>query len=171
MCGRACHCIHLAHLHEWDFSIPPLPKFLRNFYPQAIFAERSLGEPMCLCKYTFRNKTGNQKKKKLYGIKQYFESSRASGVVDLCSPKTFSFLPTSAGNAQAQLHFRDDQQRAFGISNISNCFIYGDFTHLYKVKNELRVKTGRNSTLHFIVIFTKRGLRFLFLLNLQEDST
>ena len=26
MCGRACHCIHLAHLHEWDFSIPPLPK-------------------------------------------------------------------------------------------------------------------------------------------------
>ena len=28
---------------------------------------------------------------------------------------------TSAGNAQAQLHFRDDQQRAFGISNISNC--------------------------------------------------
>ena len=27
----------------------------------------------------------------------------------------------SAGNAQAQLHFRDDQQRAFGISNISSC--------------------------------------------------
>ena len=27
---------------------------------------------------------------------------------------------TSAGNAQAQLHFRDDQQRASGISNISN---------------------------------------------------
>ena len=27
---------------------------------------------------------------------------------------------TSAGNAQAQLHFRDDQQSAFGISNISN---------------------------------------------------
>ena len=27
---------------------------------------------------------------------------------------------TSVGNAQAQLHFRDDQQRAFGISNISN---------------------------------------------------
>ena len=29
---------------------------------------------------------------------------------------------TSAGNAQAQLHFRDDQQRAFGISNISNSY-------------------------------------------------
>ena len=28
-------------------------------------------------------------------------------------------IGTSAGNAQAQLHFRDDQQRAFGISNIS----------------------------------------------------
>ena len=28
---------------------------------------------------------------------------------------------TSAGNAQAQLHFRDDQQRVFGISNICNC--------------------------------------------------
>ena len=28
---------------------------------------------------------------------------------------------TSAGNTQAQLHFRDDQQRAFGISNLSNC--------------------------------------------------
>ena len=27
---------------------------------------------------------------------------------------------TSTGNAQAQLHFWDDQQRAFGISNISN---------------------------------------------------
>ena len=27
---------------------------------------------------------------------------------------------TSAGNVQSQLHFRDDQQRAFGISNISN---------------------------------------------------
>ena len=27
---------------------------------------------------------------------------------------------TSASNAQSQLHFRDDQQRAFGISNISN---------------------------------------------------
>ena len=24
--------------------------------------ERSLGEPMCLCKYAIRNKTGNQKK-------------------------------------------------------------------------------------------------------------
>ena len=31
---------------------------------------------------------------------------------------------TSAGNAQAQLHFRDDQQRAFGISNISNYMVY-----------------------------------------------
>ena len=30
---------------------------------------------------------------------------------------------TFAGNAQAQLHFRDDQQRAFGISNISNCLM------------------------------------------------
>ena len=29
----------------------------------------------------------------------------------------------SAGNAQAQLHFRDDQQRAFGISNISNSIV------------------------------------------------
>ena len=27
---------------------------------------------------------------------------------------------TSAGKAQAQLHFQDDQQRAFGISSISN---------------------------------------------------
>ena len=27
---------------------------------------------------------------------------------------------TSVGNTQVQLHFRDDQQRAFGISNISN---------------------------------------------------
>ena len=27
MCGRACHCIHLAHLYEWDFSIPPIPFF------------------------------------------------------------------------------------------------------------------------------------------------
>ena len=33
------------------------------------------------------------------------------------------FLLTSTGNAQAQLHFRDDQQRAFGISNISNSTI------------------------------------------------
>ena len=33
------------------------------------------------------------------------------------------FLPTFAGNAQAQLHFWDDQQRAFGISNISNCVV------------------------------------------------
>ena len=41
-----------------------------------------------------------------------------------------NFFPTSAGNAQAQLHFagnaqaqlnfRDDQQRAFGMNNISN---------------------------------------------------
>ena len=37
---------------------------------------------------------------------------------------------TSAGNAQAQLHFRDDQQRAFGISNISN-------SHLIALKCEL----------------------------------
>ena len=44
MCGRACHCIHLAHLHEWDFSIPPLPNSLwtsgsfhpRIFFPQAL---------------------------------------------------------------------------------------------------------------------------------------
>ena len=27
---------------------------------------------------------------------------------------------TSASNTQAQLHFRDDQQRTFGVSNISN---------------------------------------------------
>ena len=42
-----------------------------------------------------------------------------------------TILPTSAGNAQAQLHFcgnaqaqlhfQDNQQRAFGISNISSC--------------------------------------------------
>ena len=31
MCGRACHCIHLAHLHEWDFSIPPLPSNYSSF--------------------------------------------------------------------------------------------------------------------------------------------
>ena len=31
---------------------------------------------------------------------------------------------TSAGNAQAQLHYRDDQQRAFGISDISNCVLH-----------------------------------------------
>ena len=31
MCGRACHCIHLAHLHEWDFSIPPLPVLCTRF--------------------------------------------------------------------------------------------------------------------------------------------
>ena len=30
---------------------------------------------------------------------------------------------TFACNAQVQLHFRDDQQRAFGISNISNLVI------------------------------------------------
>ena len=35
---------------------------------------------------------------------------------------------TSVGNAQAQLHFQDDQQRAFGISNISNCF---EIPHLW----------------------------------------
>ena len=32
---------------------------------------------------------------------------------------------TFAGNVQAQLHFRDDQQRAFGISNISNWYMNG----------------------------------------------
>ena len=32
---------------------------------------------------------------------------------------------TSAGKAQPQLHFRDDQQRAFGISNISNSAVAG----------------------------------------------
>ena len=32
MCGRACLCIHLAHLHEWDFSIPPLPKSDSSFF-------------------------------------------------------------------------------------------------------------------------------------------
>ena len=31
---------------------------------------------------------------------------------------------TSAGNAQAQLHFQDDQQRAFGISNLSNWILF-----------------------------------------------
>ena len=36
----------------------------------AVLEERSFGEPMCLCKYAIRNKTGNQKKN-LYGIKQY----------------------------------------------------------------------------------------------------
>ena len=35
---------------------------------------------------------------------------------------------TFAGNAQAQLHFRDDQQRAFGISNISNSWGRGVLT-------------------------------------------
>ena len=49
------------------------PKFLRNFYPQTIFAN--------------------------------FTRKRSC---------------TSVGNVQAQLHFRDDQQRSFGISNISN---------------------------------------------------
>ena len=41
---------------------------------------------------------------------------------------------TSAGNAQAQLHFRDDQQRAFGISNISNfikaCIAFLTWTYI-----------------------------------------
>ena len=31
---------------------------------------------------------------------------------------------TSVGNAQAQLHFRDNQQRAFGVSNITDYNLY-----------------------------------------------
>ena len=42
---------------------------------------------------------------------------------------------TSAGNAQAQLHFRDDQQRAFGMSNISH---WKRFIKLFKLP------TGKN---------------------------
>ena len=37
---------------------------------------------------------------------------------------------TSAGNAQAQLHLLDDQQRAFGINNISN---YVDRVCMYSI--------------------------------------
>ena len=43
------------------------------------------------------------------------------------------FLPTYAGNAQAQLHFQDDQQRAFGISNISNSNNKEINTHIFKL--------------------------------------
>ena len=37
-------------------------------------------------------------------------------------------MPTSEVNMQAQLYFRDDQQRMFGISNISNYFQAGLLT-------------------------------------------
>ena len=40
---------------------------------------------------------------------------------------------TSAGNAQAQLHFQDDQQRAFGISNISNYAVIWALDHYPQV--------------------------------------
>ena len=40
---------------------------------------------------------------------------------------------TSAGNEQAQLHFRDDQQRAFGISNISHSYLPLQFALIYTV--------------------------------------
>ena len=50
-----------------------------------------------------------------------------SGTWSILFPQNFyeiftrkQFLPTSAGSAQAQLHFQDDQQRVFRISNISN---------------------------------------------------
>ena len=40
---------------------------------------------------------------------------------NLCGQRASAVALLHPGNAQAQLHFRDDQQRAFGISNISNC--------------------------------------------------
>ena len=52
-------------------------------------------------------------------------------------PVTRKRICTFAGNAQAQLHFRDDHQRAFGISNISNWSdimkITGKFSHYWKI--------------------------------------
>ena len=60
---------------------------------------------------------------------------------------------TTAGNAQAQLHFRDDQQRAFGISNISN----SDHTWIhYSLSQELTV--WLLETLHFQVMLLKFGI-------------
>ena len=47
---------------------------------------------------------------------------------------------TSAGNAQAQLHFRDDQQRAFGISNISNWFKIWDRVNFECIKCKTELK-------------------------------
>ena len=39
---RACHCIHLAHLHEWDFSVPPLPKLYWPRYFVIVWSVYSL---------------------------------------------------------------------------------------------------------------------------------
>ena len=53
MCGRACHCIHLAHLHEWDFSIPPLPNFVtlsQQYYVNWVvchYSEKEMGTSGC----------------------------------------------------------------------------------------------------------------------------
>ena len=47
---------------------------------------------------------------------------------------------TSAGNAQAQIHFRDDQQRAFGISNISNWYLLPLFILAAKCPHSLGPK-------------------------------
>ena len=41
---------------------------------------------------------------------------------------------SSASNAQAQLHFRDDQQRAFGISNISNSLLINHHNQIASFK-------------------------------------
>ena len=53
------------------------------------------------------------------------------------------FFPTSAGNVQAQLHFQDDQQRVFGISNISNCiamYINTNSMWLQKCDDLIKIK-------------------------------
>ena len=64
-------------------------------------------------------------------------------------------FPTSASNAQAQLHFSDDQQRAFGISNISNWFTC---TLRQTLRIRLQAGAARNTILHL-------------LFNLSNDST
>ena len=49
----------ISHLDDENiFSSCVLHKAQRTY----VIIERSFGEPMCLCKYAIRNKTGNQKK-------------------------------------------------------------------------------------------------------------
>ena len=99
VCARRYWCVKCMNLQREEILMRQLQMLL---FPNALCC--SLYESNCVCVVT-----------KIFKI--FLPANNFCQLLRVTRRRSC----TSAGNPQAQLHFRDDQQRAFGISNISNC--------------------------------------------------
>ena len=112
---------------------------------------------MCLCKYAIRNQTGNQKKNCTEQSNPY-ESSRASGVVDLCSPKTFSII-------FKYIHLftiTNGQTYDFILFHFISLLFGNAQVTIYKDKNTVHIQKVKNTLQNEIRYIAQKALKRVY---------